>query len=266
MQLARFLTEQHEPIYGQIVGERLARPLHGDLFGAHTFGETAVRIAKFLAPVEPANIFAIGRNYAAHVAETGAERPADPLVFMKPTTAVAPPNGVIILPRSAPEQVDFEAELAVVIGRACRDVSPEHALDYVFGYTAANDVTARDCQKNDKQWVRAKGFDTFCPLGPVLVTADEFDPHDVQIQSRLNGELMQDASTNAMLFNVPELISYLSHQFTLRPGTLLLTGTPEGVGFVRQPPVFLRDGDEIEVFVAGIGRLANCVFSSTNRA
>jgi 2-keto-4-pentenoate hydratase/2-oxohepta-3-ene-1,7-dioic acid hydratase in catechol pathway len=145
-------------------------------------------------------------------------------------------------------------------------VSPEHALDYVFGYTAANDVTARDCQKNDKQWVRAKGFDTFCPLGPVLVTADEFDPHDVQIQSRLNGELMQDASTNAMLFNVPELISYLSHQFTLRPGTLLLTGTPEGVGFVRQPPVFLRDGDEIEVFVAGIGRLANCVFSSTNRA
>ena len=141
--------------------------------------------------------------------------------------------------------------------------SPRQALDYVLGYTCANDVSARDCQRNDKQWTRAKSFDTFCPLGPWLVTADELDPDRCRIRSRLNGQVMQDANTNAMMFSCRHLLSYLSHQFTLLPGTVILTGTPEGVGMARQPPVFLRPGDRVEVEIDGIGTLSNPVGGAT---
>ena len=259
MRIARFLAADGRVLLGEPVGEGRFRPLAGDLFGRLRPLDQEVPATHLLAPLEPVNIFAIGRNYAAHIAETGAQRPERPLVFMKPTTAVTGPEAPIRLPKSAPSQVDFEAELAVIIGRSAREVSPDAARDHILGYTCANDVTARDCQASDKQWPRAKGFDTFCPLGPWIVTADELDPDDLKVVSRLNGELMQSASTKGMMYSVSELVSYLSHQFTLLPGTLILTGTPEGVGFVRQPPVFLAAGDRIEVEVDGIGVLGNPV-------
>jgi 2-keto-4-pentenoate hydratase/2-oxohepta-3-ene-1,7-dioic acid hydratase in catechol pathway len=185
--------------------------------------------------------------------------PEAPLIFQKPTTSLLGHGGVIRLPRAAPNEVDFEAELAIVIGRMARHVPPEQALEYVQGYTCANDVTARDCQRGDKQWSRAKGFDTFCPLGPWLVPGGEIDPQGLAIRSRLNGVLMQDAHTRDMIFTCRELISYLSWQFALLPGTAILTGTPDGVGFARQPPVFLHAGDRIEVEIEGIGVLTNLV-------
>jgi len=259
MRLARFADRAGVVRWGQVQDDGQARPLRGDLFAPWEFEDQPVPPARLLAPLAPVNIFAIGRNYAAHVRETGAARPDRPLVFMKPTTAVVAPDEAIRLPASAPEQVDFEAELAVVIGRTARRVNAAEAEVCVLGFTCANDVTARDCQAGDKQWSRAKGFDTFCPLGPWLVTPDELDVRHAAIRCRLNGTVMQDAVLGYMIFGPYELISYLSQQFTLLPGPLILTGTPEGVGFVRQPPVFLRAGDRVEVEIAGIGTLANTV-------
>jgi len=205
----------------------------------------------------PSNIIAIGRNYREHAAEMKADDvPAEPLVFLKATSSVIGPEDDIVLPSSAPSEVDYEAELAVIIGRAARNVSERTALEYVFGYTCANDVTARDCQKRrDKQWARGKSFDTFCPLGPVIVTTDELDPMNCPIRMRLNGETMQDGNTADMIFPIAHLIHYLSHQFTLLPGTVILTGTPSGVGFAREPQVFLKPGDAIEVDIAPVGVL-----------
>jgi 2-keto-4-pentenoate hydratase/2-oxohepta-3-ene-1,7-dioic acid hydratase in catechol pathway len=259
MRLARFVTDDGRLVVGRLLDERSAHPLIGEFFGELAFSPERVEVRSFLPPVEPPNIFAIGRNYRAHAAETGARLPEQPLIFQKATTAVLAPGQPIRLPRSAPDEVDFEAELAIVIGRRARRVPEARALEFVLGYTCANDVSARDCQRNDKQWTRAKSFDTFCPLGPWLVTADELDPDDCLIRSRLNGRIMQEASTSAMVFSCRALISYLSHQFTLLPGTVLLTGTPEGVGMARQPPVYLREGDCIEVEVEGIGVLSNPV-------
>ncbi len=259
MRIARFLSEDGRMLTGRMVGEARALPLVGELLGQFTFGPQPVAVRELLPPVEPPNIFGIGRNYKAHAAETGSALPEQPMIFMKPTTALLAPGGVIRLPASAPAEVDFEAELAVVIGRTARRVSESAAAEYVLGFTCANDVSARDCQRLDKQWARAKGFDTFCPLGPWLVTPDELDAGDCRIQSRLNGRPMQDARTRAMIFSWRYLVSYLSHQFTLRPGTVILTGTPEGVGMARQPPVFLETGDRVEVEIEGIGTLANTV-------
>jgi 2-keto-4-pentenoate hydratase/2-oxohepta-3-ene-1,7-dioic acid hydratase in catechol pathway len=262
MRIARFISRDGRQLTGRMTSERWALPLVGELFGRLAFAEPAVEIAAFLPPVDPPNIFAIGRNYRAHAAETGAQLPEQPLIFMKATTALLADGEPIVLPAAAPGEVDFEAELALVIGRTARHVSESEALDYVLGYTVANDVSARDCQRNDKQWARAKGFDTFCPLGPWLVTPDEIDAQRCRVRSRLNGTLMQDADTADMVFSCRCLISYLSQQFTLRPGTVILTGTPEGVGAARQPPVFLRPGDQIEVEVAEIGRLVNRVIAA----
>lgn len=259
MRLIRFLDHDLNVRVGAPVGEGLARPMAPGSGNGRRFEEQPIPVRQLLTPADPPNIFAIGRNYRAHVAETGARLPDEPLVFQKATTSLTPHEGAIVLPRSAPNEVDFEAELAIVIGRQARHVSPESALEYVEGYTCANDVSARDCQRNDKQWARAKGFDTFCPLGPWLVTADEIDPDDRAIRSRLNGRLMQDSRTSQMIYPCRQLISYLSHQFTLLPGTVILTGTPDGVGFARQPPVFLRAGDRIEVEIEGIGTLVNHV-------
>jgi 2-keto-4-pentenoate hydratase/2-oxohepta-3-ene-1,7-dioic acid hydratase in catechol pathway len=270
MKLARFVTDEGRHAVGRLSlpmggagilpGTGLqAYPLVGELFGALTFEAEAVPVCDFLPPVEPPNIFAIGRNYRAHAAETGSHLPERPLIFQKATTTLLGHEATIRLPRSAPDEVDFEAELAIVIGRRARRVPEALALEYVLGYTCANDVSARDCQRNDKQWARAKGFDTFCPLGPWLVTADELDPDACAIRSRLNGRVMQAANTSAMVFACRTLVSYLSHQFTLLPGTVILTGTPEGVGMARQPPVFLRDGDRIEIEIEGVGTLSNPV-------
>lgn len=259
MKLARFVAEDGRIAFGQVVGDRLVRPSTGELFGALTFLEPALRVQEFLPPIEPPNIFAIGRNYRGHAEEMKAAVPERPLIFLKATTSLLGHEKTICLPAAAPDEVDFEAELAVVIGRRARRVSAERALDYVLGYTCANDVSARDCQKSDKQWARAKSFDTFCPLGPWLVTPDEFDPDRCRVRSRLNGQVMQDAHTASLIHSCRQLISYLSHQFTLLPGTIILTGTPEGVGVARQPPVFLRPGDVIEIEIDGIGILRNPV-------
>ncbi len=258
MRIARFEADDGRIVTGRLAGDEVAVPLLGDLFTQPwRFGDRELRVRRWLPPVEPPNIFAIGRNYRAHVEETGARLPEAPLIFMKPTTALTGHQQPIVLPAAAPDEVDFEAELAIIVGRRVRRVGEESALDCVLGYTCANDVSARDCQRNDRQWARAKGFDTFCPLGPHLVTADEIDPQQCGIRSRLNGRVMQDSNTANMIHSCARLISYLSHQFTLLPGTVILTGTPEGVGFARTPPVFLRAGDMIEIEIDGIGTLRN---------
>jgi 2-keto-4-pentenoate hydratase/2-oxohepta-3-ene-1,7-dioic acid hydratase in catechol pathway len=259
MKLLRFLDQTGRICHGEPAGSGLARELISSPGDPAVFAPHPIPVRTHLPPVEPPNIFAIGRNYRAHVAETGARLPDAPLIFAKPTTALIGHEREIVLPEAAPHEVDFEAELAIVIGRPARRVTPQAALDYVLGYTCANDVSARDCQRLDKQWTRAKGFDTFCPLGPWLVTADELQPHRLAIRSRLNGQLMQESNTSQMIFPPAELISYLSQQFTLLPNTVVLTGTPEGVGFARQPPVFLQAGDRIEVEIEGIGTLCNVV-------
>lgn len=261
MQILRFVDPDGGVHWGRPVDDASALPMVGELFGRHDFADKPVTVARVLAPVDPPNILAIGRNYRAHVREMNAgDVPTEPLVFLKATTSVIGPGDPIVLPRSAPDEVDFEAELAVVIGKRTKDVSESDASDAVFGYTCGNDVTARDCQKRrDKQWARAKGFDTFCPLGPVVVRPDGFNADAVRIRSRVNGRAMQDGHTSDMVFSVAALVSYLSRQFTLLPGTIILTGTPPGVGYARSPQVFLRAGDTISVEIDGIGCLTNPV-------
>ncbi len=237
--------------------------LEGDPFrGLTPTGRTA-QVGRRLAPVDPVNVFCVGLNYRAHAAEANLPLPDEPVIFMKPTTAVVGPGEPIRIPaccRRGPE-VDYEVELAVVIGRACRDVPEDRALEHVLGYTVANDVSARRWQKrNGGQWVRAKSFDTFCPLGPVLVTRDELsDARGLGLRTVLNGRVMQQGTTDDMIFPVARLVSFLSQDTTLLPGTVILTGTPPGVGFARKPPVFLRPGDEVTVEVEGIGPLTNPV-------
>ncbi len=264
MKIIRFLDGSGGAYYGQWVDDAHALVLRGELFGEHAFDERQTPVARRLAPVVPPNIIAIGRNYAEHAREMKADAPPEePLIFLKATTSVIGPEDPIVLPHSAPDEVDYEAELAVIIGRTARDLSEADALDHVFGYTCANDVSARDCQKRrDKQWARGKSFDTFCPLGPHIVTTDELSTGRLAVRSHLNGALMQNGSTADMLFSVARLISYLSHQFTLLPGTVILTGTPAGVGSARTPPVYLRPGDVISVEIEGIGTLTNRVVGS----
>jgi len=215
--------------------------------------------ARLLSPIpNPSKVIAIGLNYRDHCREQGVEPPTTPILFAKFPTAVAGPGDTIRWSPTLTSQVDYEAELAFVIGKPAYRVPVEDAWDYVFGYTAANDVSARDLQFGDKQWVRGKSLDTFCPLGPVLVSHDEIpDPHALPIRAILNGEVMQDSSTGEMIFGVADLLSFISQAITLLPGDVILTGTPPGVGVFRQPQRFLRDGDEISIEIAGIGRLTN---------
>lgn len=222
------------------------------------------RIRRLLAPVRPPAVFCIGLNYRAHAAETGLSLPDYPVLFMKNPAAVIGCGEAVVLPEccSRKPEVDYEAELAVVIGRAAKNVPAETALDYVKGYTAGNDISARRWQRRagGGQWVRAKSFDTFCPLGPVLATADEIpDPGNLALRLTLNGETMQDGHTSDMIFSVAEVVSYLSEDTTLLPGTVILTGTPAGVGYTRSPPVYLTAGDRLEVTIEKIGTLENPV-------
>lgn len=214
-----------------------------------------------LAPVAaPQKIVAIGLNYVDHAHESGIELPKAPVAFAKMPSSLVGHDAVISYARTSSEQVDYEAELAVVIGRRARNVPVGSALDHVFGYTACNDVSARDAQFADGQWVRGKSFDTFCPLGPWIVTSDEIgDPQCLAIQCRINGELLQDGTTKDMVFGVAEIVSYLSQVMTLEPGDVIATGTPVGVGFARTPPRYLTHGDVVEVEVEGIGALRNRV-------
>ena len=259
MRLVRYALDNAPIQHGILLQDGQVKDLPGLPFDGWDTDAPPNPCPQLLSPVDPPNVFAIGRNYAEHAAELGNEAPSIPLVFMKPTTTVIGPEAKIELPASAPEQVDYEAELAVVIGRTTRNVSVEEAPDAIMGYTCANDITARDCQRSEKQWTRGKGFDTFCPLGPWIVPASSLNPGNLRITSRLNGRTMQDGNTNQMVHSVPSLVSYLSHQFTLLPGTVILTGTPAGVGSGRTPPVFLQSGDHIEVEIEGIGVLRNSV-------
>jgi 2-keto-4-pentenoate hydratase/2-oxohepta-3-ene-1,7-dioic acid hydratase in catechol pathway len=215
--------------------------------------------AEVLAPVpRPGKIVAIGRNYRDHATEEGVEPPAAPLIFAKWPSSVVGPGAEIRWDPALTTQVDYEAELAVVIGRRARRIDRADALDHVFGYTCLNDVSARDIQFGDGQWVRGKSLDTFCPMGPVLVTADEIgDPQDLAISCTVGDERLQEARTSAMYFGIAEIISYCSQSFTLEPGDVIATGTPGGVGVFRMPPRFLADGDRVIVEIEGIGRLEN---------
>lgn len=240
-----------------------ARQIQGDIFGDFVVTAETADVAKILTPVEPVAILCIGLNYRQHAAETGAKIPTHPVLFMKQPAARQHPGDAIELPTHlASERVDFEGELAIVIGRACKNVSPERALDYVLGYTCANDVSARDWQKDHGggQWCRGKTFDTFCPLGPSLVTTDEIpDPGALRIRTTVSGEILQDSPTSDLIFDVPTLIAFLSGSTTLQPGTVILTGTPSGVGMARTPPRWLQPGDVVTVEIDGIGALTNPV-------
>lgn len=255
----------------------LARPhdnssltrLEGDLFGLLQDTGEAAQVSKLLAPIAPAAILCIGLNYRKHAAEGNQPIPEYPVLFMKTPGAVQNPGEPILLPTHLKsDAVDYECELAVVIGKTCKNVSKADALKHVLGYTCANDVSARDWQlkKGGSQWCRGKTFDTFCPLGPCLVTADEIpNPNQLGIKTVLNGQTMQDWNTNDMIFDVPTLIEFLSGSTTLHPGTVILTGTPHGVGGARKPPVFLKHGDSITIEIERIGALTNPVLNEGER-
>lgn len=215
---------------------------------SHLTGKTVSKQeVQLLAPVQPSKVVCIGLNYAKHIAEFGGDKPEDPIIFIKPSTSVVGPEDEIILP-SISQQVDHEAELAVIIGKMAKDVREDQAYDYIFGYTCGNDVTARDLQHKDGQWTRGKGFDTFCPLGPWIVT--DLDSSHLDVRAILNGEVKQSSNTNYFLNPIPKLVSFISQVMTLLPGDVIMTGTPEGVG-----P--MKPGDEIVVQVEGIGELRN---------
>jgi 2-keto-4-pentenoate hydratase/2-oxohepta-3-ene-1,7-dioic acid hydratase in catechol pathway len=255
VRIARF-TAQDEHRFAVVEGEAGAETLavlDGDpLFRqVQPTGETLpLAGVRLLAPVIPrSKVVGIGKNYAEHAAEMGGEAPGQPLLFLKPNTSVVGPGDAVVLPPQSAE-VHYEAELAVVIGRVCKDVARERVAEVVLGYTCANDVTARDLQRSDGQWARAKGFDTFCPVGPWIVT--DLDPADLAITCTVNGDLRQSGRTSQMVHDVAALVSYVSAAFTLLPGDLVLTGTPAGVG-----P--LVDGDEVTVDIEGVGALTNRV-------
>jgi 2-keto-4-pentenoate hydratase/2-oxohepta-3-ene-1,7-dioic acid hydratase in catechol pathway len=243
-------------------GGELERLEGRDLFSPEPTGQPA-QVREILAPLDPAAILCIGLNYKRHAEETGARLPEYPVLFMKnPACALAPGAPIEIPVHLASERVDYEAELAVVVAKPCKNVSPDNAPGYIGGYLCANDVSARDWQieRGGRQWCRGKSFDTFCPLGPKFVTADDIpDPQSLRIQTRLNGRTMQDSNTRDMIFPVFEIVSFLSGSTTLLPGTVILTGTPEGVGMARTPPVWLQPGDRVEIEIEGIGTLSNPV-------
>lgn len=266
MKIFRFESTTGATLYGTGEGTEL-QVLAGELFtGLKPTGETAT-VRRLLAPLEPRAILCIGLNYRQHAAETNAPLPQYPVLFVKNPASFQHPGAPIELPRwLASSKVDFECELAVVIGRAAKNVPREKALDYVLGYTAANDVSARDWQKEGggSQWCRGKSFDTFCPLGPALVTADEIpNPNALAIRTIVSGETLQDCNTSDMIFDVPTLIEFLSGSTTLLPGTVILTGTPHGVGMARSPQRFLRAGDSVTIEIEKIGALTNPVIDES---
>ncbi|MCH2352453.1 MAG: fumarylacetoacetate hydrolase family protein [Pseudomonadales bacterium] len=239
--------------------------LEGCIYDDPTDTGEEIAVSKVLAPVEPVDVLCIGLNYKYHAEESNTPIPENPILFMKTTSALQNPGDPIELPRTLrSDKVDYECELAVIIGKDCRNATKSNALEYVLGYTCANDVSARDWQVEwgGSQWCRGKTFDTFLPLGPALVTADEIaDPNSLGIKTILNGETLQDWNTDDMIFDVPTLIEFLSGSTTLRAGTVILTGTPQGVGAARKPPIFLQDGDTVTISIDRIGELTNPVIN-----
>lgn len=267
MKLIRFKDKKNpERITAVDCNDGTALPLAGSVFASIEPIDEPIPFDfdNLIAPLDPAVILAIGRNYEAHATEQGKKPPERPMLFMKNVSATTGPFDDIIIPKCCQEidQTDFEGELAVVIGQPARDVRPEKAFDYILGYTVANDVSARWWQKEagGGQFCRGKSFDTFCPLGPSIITTDEItDPQNLDIKTTLNDEVMQSSNTRHMIFPVAELIAFLSQGTTLVPGTVILTGTPSGVGFARKPPVFLHDGDRVEITIQNVGTIRNHV-------
>lgn len=244
------IETQGRAVYALREGE-LYREMKGDPFSGMEKTERvyAPEEIRLLAPVQPSKILAVGKNYAAHAREFDGEPPASPIIFMKPSTCVIGPEETIVRPRIS-QRVDYEGELALVVGKRARNVKPEDFAQYVLGYTILNDVTARDLQRQDGQWTRGKGFDTFAPIGPVIT--DEVDPSHLRITTRLNGKTVQDSNTSRFLFSLGEIFSFVTRFTTLLPGDVVTTGTPEGVGG-------MADGDVVEVCIEGIGTLRNVV-------
>jgi len=251
---AQYAAQQDDGSYLRIVGEML---------GDFALTNEVVRVKKLLPPILPAAILCIGLNYRHHAAETNAKVPDYPIVFMKGPNTLLAPNDPIRIPMALPsEKVDYEAELTVIIGKTCKNVRREDAFDVIFGYTCGNDVSARDWQmeRGGSQWSRAKSFDTFCPLGPCIVTKDDIpDPNALRIQTKIGDEVLQDWNTSDMIFDVPTLIEFLSGSTTLLAGTVILTGTPQGVGMGRNPPRYLQPGETVTVEIENIGQLTNPV-------
>jgi len=263
LKIIRYQDSVGEIGYAAEQADGTAYVITGDIYDVYQATDVVADVAKRLAPIEPSGIFCIGLNYRRHAEETNAKIPEYPILFFKGLNAVQNPGDPILIPTALPsEQVDYECELAIVIGKRCKNISRENALEYVLGYTAANDVSARDwqIQRGGSQWCRGKTFDTFAPLGPCLVTTDEIpNPNALAIKTILNGETVQDWNTNDMIFDVPALIAFLSGSTTLLPGTVILTGTPQGVGMARKPPLWMKDGDTVTVEIEGIGSLVNPV-------
>ncbi len=267
MRIIRYEDRAGLQHYGARCDERDPVRIAGDNFGRHTVTDEPADIVRLLAPIAPVQIVGIGLNYRRHAEEARMPSPAQPVVFFKGLNSVQNPGSPIELPRAlASDEVDFEAELAVVIGKPCRNATRANALSFVLGYTCANDVSARDwqLQRGGGQWSRGKSFDTFCPLGPCLVTADEIpDPATLRLRTLIDGETLQDWHTGDMIFDVPALIEFLSGSTTLPAGTVILTGTPQGVGMARTPPRWLRAGERVVVEIDRIGRLENPVVEET---
>ena len=251
MRIVRYVVDEgKKPKYGWLLGDKVGE-IGGNVFGRfrRMEAETPLADVRLLAPSQPGKIICVGRNYIEHAKELGNEVPKVPLIFLKPPSSILNPNDPILLPQQS-TQVEHEGELGVVIGKRGRHILAGNAKKYILGYTIGNDVTARDLQRTDDQWTRAKGFDTFCPFGPWIDT--DFDPADSVVTCRVNGQMRQMASTRDMVFNVGTLISYISSVMTLEPGDLIFTGTPAGVGE-------LKNGDEVVVEIEGLGLLKNPV-------
>lgn len=249
----------NDTVYTLAWPDTMRQMLRRGIVASRTYERFPLDQVTLEAPLRPGKIIAIGLNYADHAAETGRDAPTAPLIFAKFPSAVISPNEAITWRSSITKEVDWEAELAVIIGKKAKDVTEENAYDYVFGYTNANDVSARDLQLTiDSQWTRGKSLDTFCPLGPYIATRGEIpDPHALSIRTKVNNKVMQDGSTKDMIFNIPYLIAYCSRNFTLEPGDIILTGTPAGVGRAMKPARYLKDGDNVTISVEGLGDLTN---------
>tara|TARA_Y100000031_G_scaffold47883_1_gene54657 strand:+ start:769 stop:1623 length:855 start_codon:yes stop_codon:yes gene_type:complete len=262
VRIVRFVDRAGREQFGAQVDETTARLFDRSPFDGGTVTDQTETIARLLAPCHPPAIFAIGLNYRRHAQEVKAETPEFPVVFLKASGSLQHPNAPIVLPRAEPIEVDYEAELTVVIGRTAKNVPRDRALEHVLGYTCANDVSGRRWQirRGGTQWCRGKSFDTFCPLGPAIVTKDDIpNPNALTLRTIIDDEILQDWNTDDMIFDVPSLVSFVSEGTTLAPGTVILTGTPHGVGFMRRPKRFLQAGDRVVVEIEKIGRLENPV-------
>ncbi len=265
MKLIRFLDNEDKKIKYCTSENGSNFLISGDIFSKFEITNQEANISKILSPLNPTSILCIGLNYKKHAEEGNAPIPEYPVLFMKQPSSIQNPGDPIILPKTLEsDSVDYECELAVIIGKKCKNVKKSEALDYVLGYTCANDVSARDWQliKGGSQWCRGKTFDTFCPIGPVITLKDEIEnPNSLKIKTIINGNIMQDWNTSDMIFDVPYLIEFLSGSTTLEPGTLILTGTPHGIGFARDPKVLLKEGDSVTIEIEKIGELNNPVIN-----